>query len=75
MSDGTRKTEIEFRRSAARDLDGNGSVDSILTNGFGFTVTTNPLNKDSSVELPLLQAALNSWLTTSILNRLVGGEI
>jgi hypothetical protein len=75
MSDGNRKTEIEFQRSAGRDLDGNSSVDAFLSNGFGVTVTVNPFNKDSLVEVPLLRDALISWLTTPVLNRIVGGEL
>ena len=75
MSDGSRKTELELVRLAARDLDGNTTVDSVLSNGFGITVTTNPFNKDSLSEIALLQTALNSLVTSPVLNRLIGGEI
>jgi len=75
MSDGNLKTEIEFQRSAGRDLDGNGSFDATASNGFGITVTVNPFKKDSLVEVPLLRDALISWLTSPVLTRVVGGEI
>lgn len=75
MSNGDRKTEVELVRTAGRDLTGDGSIDSILQNGFGFTVTVNPFNKDSSSEIVALQTALTTWLTGPTLSRLIAGEI
>lgn len=69
------RIEITLTRTE-RDADGDPFTGnwSALPNTFGLVFETNHLNYNTSVDIPLLQAALTSLVDSTVRSRLLAGE-
>jgi len=76
LSDGTTRVEIILER-VAQDADSNPFTGDWkrLPNRFGFVYEVNDLAYASGTDIGLLRTALDSFVTSTVQNRLVAGEL
>jgi hypothetical protein len=71
--DGNYQGEIHLARTAA-DTDVNTAASGYFSNSVGLVYGVNPLRVGTSVDIPLIRAALLSLVDTTLQGRIIGGE-
>jgi len=73
--DGAYGTEIKLSRRIPDPTSTNVFDDyRDITNSFGFVIAFDPTRSEASVDLPRLRTALDSFVNSTMLNRLIAGE-
>ena len=72
---GVTRTDIMLVRVTPDPSPGAGHIWNQLPNGFGISYLTNDSSYAEAVDIPLLRAALLSFVDTTVQSRLLGGEV
>jgi len=73
--DGRYGTEVKLSRNLPDPTSGNVFDDyRKITNSFGFIIAFDPTRAEASDNLPKLRTALDSFVNSTMLNRLISGE-